>query len=574
MRFAVLILLASFAVTCLGCSGGADDPMEQVRQLQEDQKWQESVDLLRKLVDEDPENAEANLLLGVALLRQGDAGAAVWPLRKAAESPEYRSQAGLMFTRALLRGRNTHDAVAAASQVLSEEPDNTIALGLRADAYLGISDYARALDDANRVLELDPENVEMLVPRVMALIGLERIEEAEEALEVAKAKVAGAGPRATEAIRGRVCAARAMFAFEQGDIDEAETRYEECVEQFPKDTLVIQQAVEFYDRTQRPDFGTRLLERAVRDSENPQFRSMLANRMRVLGRPEDEERLLREEAERRPTGTNWYRLADHYVQRDMNDEAVEAFEQVLAVTANPEPMVRFAFADTLIQARQFERARREADGLADEPPLADLLYGRMLLAQGDPEGALEHFGRGIQLWPNNPAARYFAAQAAERVGNFERAISEYRESLRADPTQTEAGLRLSYLYEAMGRLPGALDAVGRYLRANGKDDPQAYVQSIRLAHRLGRRNVLAEGLRRLALIPGQLPLAVAEEAMLAAKERGPAASLVVFERSPLDMGDPANAVAFRVLLEQLGALARHEQAEGFVAVGLTAHPDA
>src|SRR5262245_47324764 len=183
-------------------------------------------------------------------------------------------------------------------------------------------------------------------------------------------------------------------------------------------------------------------------------------------------------------------------------------------------MLRFAYADTLVQAERFEQAMQVADQI-EQPALRDLIRGRVLLGQGDAKGALSAFEAGIRLWPNNPASRFLAGQAAERAGDFERATSEYRESIRAGAAQTKAGLALGELYAVRGDHAGALDALRRYVQ-NHPDDPEGYLVSIRIAHGAGEHGIAAEGLARLAALPGQTARAKGEEATLLAADQGAA----------------------------------------------------
>src|SRR4029434_710087 len=76
-----------------------------------------------------------------------------------------------------------------------------------------------------------------------------------------------------------------------------------------------------------------------------------------------------------------------------------------------------------------------------------LIRGRAALARGDPAEALRQLDEGIRLWPDTACARYYAALAAERTGNFQRAIEEYRYAMRIDARATDAYLRLAPLYE-------------------------------------------------------------------------------------------------------------------------------
>jgi tetratricopeptide (TPR) repeat protein len=208
----------------------------------------------------------------------------------------------------------------------------------------------------------------------------------------------------------------------------------------------------------------------------------------------------------------------------------------------------------------------------DQAELRSLIRGRILLGEGDARGALAAFEAGIRLWPNNVVGRYLAGQAAERVGNFERAISHYRESFRTSPGQTDAGHALATLYSAQGAHDGALQISSRYIQAHARD-PQAYLLSIRLAQELGRSNIVEEGLKRLSKLPGQLPVAVAEEASILAAAGNADLAVSAIEAAALDLTDVSNSIVLGALIEQLGVLGQLEEAVAAVDQSLSAHPD-
>jgi len=375
-----------------------------------------------------------------------------------------------------------------------------------------------------------------------------------------------------DALRARLCVASALFAFEksEGERAAAEGGYEACLARHPDDELAVMEAVGFYDRVGDSERATRTLREASQRSAR--FRPLLAERLAARGDLDAAEALLREEAEARPSSASWFALADHQVRRERFEPALEAFEKALAADADPQPMLRFAYADTLVQAGRYERALAVARELEPEA-LRDLVVGRVRLEQGDPAAALASFESGIRLWPNNPVARYLAGQAAERTGDFERAVVQYREAVRADAAYTEAGLALARLEAALGNDAAALDAARRYVRTH-PGDPEGYRLSIGIAHRLGRHAVATEALRRLWELPGARATAAAEEARLLAGEHGPALALEALARSGLDLTDPANAAALRVAIAEHAALGDHTRARALVDAALAAHPDA
>ena len=567
-RFCGLAAIGALALS-LACAEDPEESLAEIRALQASGRYRATLEPLRALVDEDPDRAETNFLLGKALFRTGEYGLAVWPLRRAKESPEYAADAGLLMAEMTLRTGEAKDALALLDDILEVEPDHVEAQLRRSWAYLRLERNEDALADLDRVAAIDPDNVDMVVPRAMALIGLKRFDEAAELLESTVERLEDVEEVVQQSRAPGLCGAAAALEFESGDPEVAETMFEACLERFPANPMLIQSTIEFFDHIGKPARGTEIL-RAAFEAEPTAFRAPLLQRMDARGDHEEVERLLIEWTEEEPSPSSWFALGSFYTKREDHEAALRSFEQALGLTQNPSPMLVFAYGDTLIQVGDYERGM----GVVEEmkgTQYSDLLLGRLRLAQGDFEGALRAFDAGIRLWPNNAAARFLAAQAAEGVGDFPRAISEYRESVRADAGRTKAALELAKLYEATGNRQ-AFDIAGRYVRAHPRD-PEGYVLSIRVGDQLGRQDVVLEGLRLLSLLPGQAARAVAVEAGLVAGRRGEEMAVQVVERSGLDLTDPENSAALEALIERLELLGRGEEGVRRVAAALAAHPD-
>ncbi|MCS5636875.1 MAG: tetratricopeptide repeat protein [Myxococcota bacterium] len=565
-------------VFAAGLVGGCEpaDPLEEIRAQHAKGRFRPSVEKLRELVDNNPTDHQTNLLLGVSLLRTGESGSAIWPLRIAVTDPSLAVEAGLLLTEASLQSRFKNEAIEAADAVLALEPDNVAALEMRIEAYQAAGRNDEVLEQVARVLELDPENKKVLVPRIVAYLSRAEEEEAAEALLFAQQALEKDSDEqepkpGVEAARARLCVVTAMFTYERGDRVAAEAQYTKCLQDHPTEPLVIQESVAFYDRTDRRDRATEILETALEQEPTGRFRVALARRMKNLGRLEESERLFREEAEENPSADAWFVLGDQYVRRDMLDEAVEAFRAAVDVAPNPPPMIVFAHADTLIQARRLDEAREAAKEL-EGTPLDDLIEGRVLAAEGKWEEALATFEKGIMLWPNNAGARFLAGETAEKLGRFDEAISHYRESIRADKHQNDSSLRLALLLEAQGLDVQALEKIGHYVRARA-DDPEGYAISIRLAQRVGQLEIVRRGLGRLAQLPGQQALALSISARFVGQQRGVRQSIKLIQGSPLELTDPQNADALEVLVGSLVRVGELEEAQKIVLEALEAHPD-
>ncbi len=552
----------------LGCQPG--DDLAAIRQQHSEGRFQASLEPLRKIVDADPSNPDATMLLGRALMMSGNSGLAVWPLRRATEVPEYAVEAGLLLAEAMIASRAAPDALEEIDLVLSLEPDNMQARVLRAEANQANGKFEDALEDVERALDIDDTHLPLLISRVTLLISLKEIEEAGEALSEALESFESSDETVSQPMLARLCMARALFSLQDGKPEIAETQYAECIEKFPTEQIAVTEAVSYYDRVGRIDRATEILEAASEVSEAGLFRTQLARRRAAFGDFEEEERLLRLETEERPTAMSWFVLADSFVRREQFDEALEAFEAAIEINPNTSRL-RFAYADTLVRTGRFKKAGEVASRL-EHRELMNLIRGRIFLGEGDARRALAAFERGIELWPNNAVGRFLAGQAAERVGNFPRALSHYRESFRTSPGDSEAGRALVELYALNGQEAGGLRIAGRYVEVH-RQDPKAYLMSIRLAHQMKRHKIVVQGLQRLSRLPGQAPIAIAEEASILASDGHTEQAAEVVETSTLDLTNPANAVALRVFVELLGTLEQHAKAADLLNQALSAHPD-
>jgi tetratricopeptide (TPR) repeat protein len=567
-------LAISVALLGLAC-GQAEDPLVEIRKLHGEGRHEATIEQLRTLADQDPSRAEVQFLLGSALLFSGNGGLAVWPLRAAARAPEYAIEARLLLVRSMLESRTAPDSIQFIDEVLELEPENIFALVLRVKAYMANGRNEEALVEIDRILELDPDNVAILVPRVTALIATQKIEEAEEAIEIANASLESTVDEEVDpSLATMLCIARGLFAYEKGEPEVAEAQYLECLEKYPVDVFVVQGVAGFYEMIGQRERAIEILEKAFEESGNSAFRMALVARMRMFGKSEEQEQLLRAEAEERPSMNSWFQLANFYVERDEFDEALEAFDHALTMTSDPPESILFAYADTLVQAEEYDKARSIVEKF-EESALRDLIIGRILLAQGDPAGALVSFEAGILLWPNNAAGRFLAGQAAERVGNFDRAISDYREAVRAAIGRTRAALELAELYTLRGKYGDALDVVRQYMNAK-PGDLDGIVVGVRAAHKARRYGVASEGLQRLSESPENAWMAVSEHAVLLAESGpdGPAEAVKTIEASDLDLTDPANEAALRVLLTNLAGLGDHERAAKRIDSAVGAHSEA
>jgi len=549
------------------------DPRADVKSLHATGRYAQSIEILQALLDDTPNDPEIQYLYGEALLRTGKADLAIWPLRRATESPDWAVRAGLSLAKSAFAVRNWDGAVEASSQVLALEPDRLDALTLRAQAYLeGKTEPELALADFDHALELSPGDRDLRISKALTLINLERDDEAgllfAELAEEAKLKV---NPTDVDA---RACATLATFTKERGEEVAAGAVFDECLEIFPASSVMVQEALQYFDEQKNEERSLEILERAL--EVNPRLaviRDELARRLSTAGETEAAQRVLLEGTEVEDPAAAayaWSILADHHRGREEYQEAAEAFGKALALERNPAADRLLVYADLLGIAGQHEKALQVATSL-QEPLYVDLVEARRFSMQDRPQAALKRLDSVLLRWPNNAGARYQAARAAEKLGDFDRAIEEYRQSIRADPKETDAGLRLGRLNEQLGQFEPALIAVNNYLN-DYRMDAQGMHTAIRVVSGMEEPATLKSMFDRAAARQ-LLPEAVTARADWLVEVGRSEDAIQLIHRSELDVSDPRNAQVLRILVKQLAIGGEGDEALVAVDLALAAHPD-
>jgi tetratricopeptide (TPR) repeat protein len=561
--------LAACLLGLAGC-GSVESDLDEVRSLQDAGQFDASIAPLRKLLADEPDNAEANYRLGIALQQTGRPSLAVWPLQKAAASEEFAVQAGLMLASTLSANDSHEEAIRAAARVLELEPGNRIALYTRGQAYLAAGKPENALEDAAAMLEIDASDHRAALLRGSALIDLGRADEAEEIFR-RLANEADESGNPTDAVRK--CAALATFYRSREDIDQARSTYEACLAKYPTHPMLQQWVADFYVTIGEPDAAIALWRDAVAATpEDLTLRAKLADLLYAQGDVDQARTVLTETVELFDTPEAWRMLASFERKTGNPKAAREALEQAMERTRNVSAPMRFALADMLIEEGDYERASEIAESL-EEPAYRHLLRGAILLKQGDSKGALAAFDAGLRLWPNNAGARYLAGQAAQNLDDRERALAEYREAIRVDEEETDAALRMAELYFQVGEYSSAQQFAERHLRKRPYTDPSAHIIAARSAANLGRYERAETLLNDLRVKDPGNPTAYVEFAAVRRRSTGPEAALAVVMESDLDLKDPANVDALRSVASDYVALGRSDDAIALVKAAVAAHPE-
>ena len=570
---AIALLCVSAGTFAAGCGRSAEDRITEAQSLLDAGQANEAITTLREVLESNPENAQANHLLGAALLQSGQPGAAVFPLESAAEKGLTQQDAGasLLLARAYLQLQRNADAIHALDRVIEGAPDHTAAIRLRAEAKLQANQAAEALADTQRLVALAPDDFSAAVMNAGVLAVAGRQDEARKEYERAREIGAQSGD---SSLASRGCFALARFEADRKNVAGATEEFERCAETYPTDALGLRLATEFFDQTAHPEKATALWRRAVEQApESLDYRSTLARRLRRAGDEAGALALLQTAAQSSGLPAAWQATADF--QRAGGDLAGAEQSLTTAIEAsggvNDGPL-RLALANLYVDMGQLDRAE-EALAKLDDDAQRSLIQGRLLLARGDASGALAAFDVGVRRYPGNASVRYMAGIAAQKAGDRGRAEQELREALRADPAGSDAALVLAQLALQAGNGPQALQLAQLFLQT--REGHRAEGLQL-LARAQAASDDLAgarETLDSLAKLPGQDIMAVTERAWLETRKGGPRAAIRVIEESRVDLTDPASEEALRVLVEGLVAEGKGARALERVDAALAKHPE-
>ena len=231
----------------------------------------------------------------------------------------------------------------------------------------------------------------------------------------------------------------------------------------------------------------------------------------------------------------------------------------------------FRYADILLIGERYDEALALAKSMK-VPAHQFLIRGRVYLARKEYAEALAELGKGLQAWPDNPVARYYAALAAEGVGDYERAVEEYRYSIRAGASETDARLRLGRLHYAEGAVQYAMVILRHDLTNNQSDIEMAELELEILATQ-GKAVAVPDHLLSVVNRPGAWQRAIAAIARGMNLNAGPAIAVKFIEESSADLTDVANKQLLREYVRYLADDGRVEASIAAAEASVTSHPD-
>ena len=565
-----LVLAFLVGLASPGCGPSTQGQLAEIRALQEAGQYEASIAPLRKLLSMESDDPEANLRLGIALQQTGRPSLAVWPLQKASLSDEYAVQAGLILAGTLSMSESFQESIRAYARVIENDPDNTAALFGLGRAQLSTGNPAAALESANRLLALRPDDQRATALKGSALLDLDRGDEAETALkQVFERAMAKDDP----ADAARKCAGLGLFYRSQEAETKAHETFLDCAQRYPTNPQLRQHASDFFIAENEPDLAIKVWRDSIAATpEDLGLRAKLAEILATLGRDKGALAVLQESVELFDSPEAWRMLGGYQRVTGNPTAARESLEESIARSRNVAPSQMFTLADMLIEEGNYDRASEIAESL-EEPSYRAMIRGTILLKKGDPAGALALLEAGLKLYPNNSGARYLAGSAALATGDAERALGEFREAVRIAESNTDAALKLAELYFRKGEYSTAMQFANRQISKRPYTEPTAHIISARSAIILGQYDRAAGTLGKLRqLTPGQ-PASYLEFAALKRKTEGPEASIAVLMEGEFDLALPKNEAILQGVTQDYLSLGEGNRALELVDAGLSRHPE-
>jgi tetratricopeptide (TPR) repeat protein len=326
----------------------------------------------KKVLTTDPNSKGALANLVQLYLDQGDNGQAIELLKNIPESDRDPQLLG-MLAFAYSQSRDFDNAVATYKKALAQDPENQDLRRAYAETLLGAGKSAAARNELERVLKADPEDG----PTYLRMAQIDR---------------------------------------QEGRFDQARQELERAKTLQPENLEVLYQQAQLEDTLGNEDKAIQLLQGLVKQSEKPDGQYTLA------------------EANNRAIFLE--RLGQIYRTQEKFDQALEVFQQIVALGKIQAPRGEALVIETLRLNHQSRKALEKADGAIGKFPedrALRMLRAELLAEQGRAEEATSQLQ---SLLSNTPADReiYLAiAQVYSQTKRFADAEAAARKALELAP---------------------------------------------------------------------------------------------------------------------------------------------
>jgi cellulose synthase operon protein C len=437
-RKVLLAALLSMIVAAAGCSRSAQQCYDSGNKYFAEQKFNEAKVEYLSAVKKDPQFGDAHFKLAEAYVRLGELPGAIREYVYAADLLPGSKEAQLKAGAYLLLPRRYEDAKVRAEKVLRMDPKNLEAQLVLGNATFGLKDIDGAIRQIEEAIQLDPKS-----GRTYTILG---------SMEAAKGDLVTAEKAFRQAVDLDATSATAhlelgKFLAGSGRQAEAESSFKQAYQLDPKDPLPARTLAAFYVASNRAP-------------EAEPYLKGIADRSKAPG----------------PT----IALADYYVMMGRMDEAARLLTAVSVNTG--------AFADAKVRLAAIEYAQKktaDAHRTIDEVLARDKKHSRALLVKAGflveekkLDEALVNVKSAVAADPRSVPAHYMLGTLYASRNRVDEAINAFTEVVRLNPRAIAAQLQISRLEMVRGAAGAALHMAEQAV-ATEPDNPVARLMVVR-----------------------------------------------------------------------------------------------
>jgi tetratricopeptide (TPR) repeat protein len=456
--------LTAALTTLILIAGCSKDPekvkreyFESAQEFAKKGEVQQAVLQYRNAIQVDPKYGEARLALGTLLMSQQATAPAAYPeLIRAADLLPRSIDAQLRAAEILLLAGKYDDATSRAEKALAIDPKNIRAQLLKANAMAGLKHFDDAIAQVESTIALDPSQSDSYKS-----LGI---------LQLAK-----------------------------GNNPEAEAALKRAVEVAPKQMEPRISLATFYLATKQVPLAESTLAMALQEQpRNPDVNRAIATLFLVTGRPDKAEAPLKIVTEERKDLPSQLTLADYYrtVQRD--DDALRILDSAAEGKGGFGPAMTRKAAILRQQGKKDSAYATLEEVIEKEPKDAEaLILKAMFLADdGKLDSALSTSEAAVRA-KSSAAAQFVLGRIQQKRGALPAATAAYLETLKFQPSHTEALRRLAEIALGDLRLEDARRYAQDALRLR-PDYPEALVIQARADMGLGNLSGAQDTLKGLS----------------------------------------------------------------------------
>ncbi len=388
---------------------------------------------------------------------------------------KYPDDLGLKYdlARAYRQTGRDDEAATALRDVLQRDPSNREALRELADLSIRNQKPTEALQYAERLLELDPNNLGAQLVRTSAWALRGRLGEVRSELR----RITTQTPGLEEA-----WLQMATLDVDEKNYIEGEQILKRLYKPGQADIRPVKALASLYASSGHPDRAVSLLQSEAAQSANPEIRALLATAAIKSGQTNIALTTAQKLSTDFPTNKDYLiLLSEIYQQAGQLDAAISGYQR--AQTLGPDdPLPSALLSDALAQSNRFTEAvaasRQSLKIRPDDPRLMNNLAWNLALAGTNFDEALGLASKALQQQPNNALFMDTRGMILLKSGKYDVARNTFQDAIRTDEMNPTFRLHLAEALMAQGQKEQARAELQNALRRHPEGPDSRRIQEL------------------------------------------------------------------------------------------------